>query len=79
MFFIVMAVLGIFIVALVLYCLTVRIVERNTVRLTEDEEGRIQFVDYIDDGGMEEVDDIFVIDVEEGIDVTQDYRILNTN
>ena len=79
MFFIVMAVLGIFIVALVLYCLTVRIVERNTLRLTEDEEGRIQFVDYIDDGGMEEVDDIFVIDVEEGIDVTQDYRILNTN
>ena len=79
MFFIVMAVLGIFIVALVLYCLTVRIVERNTVRLTEDEEGRIQFVDYIDDGGMEEVDDIFVIDVEEGIDVTHDSRILNTN
>ena len=75
-----MAVLGMLIVALVLYCLTVKIVERNTVRLLrENEEGLIHFVGYIDDGGMEKVDDIFVIDVEEGIDVTQDSRILNTN
>ena len=79
LFFIIMAVLGMLIVALVLYYLTVKIVERNTVRLTEDEEGRIQFVDYIDDGGMEEDDDIFVIDVGEEMDVTQDFWILNTN
>ena len=74
-----MAVLGLFIVALVLYCLTVRIGGRNNGMLKEDEEDLIQFVDYIDDGGMEEDDDIFVIDVEEEIDVTPDFWILNTN
>ena len=72
-----MAVLGLFILALVIYCLATRTGGKDRGR--KDEEGLIQFVDNFDDGGMEEVDDIFVIDVEEGIDVTQDSQILNTN
>ena len=77
LFFIIMAVLGLFILALVIYCLATRTGGKDRGR--KDEEGLIQFVDNFDDGGMEEVDDIFVIDVEEGIDVTQDSQILNTN
>ena len=76
-FFSIMAVLGPFIVTLVIYCLATRTGGKDRGR--KDEEGLIQFVDNFDDGGMEEVDDIFVIDVEEGIDVTQDSQILNTN
>ena len=79
LFFIIMAVMGLFIlaVALVIYCLATRTGGKDRGR--KDEEGLIQFVDNFDDGWMEEVDDIFVIDVEEEIDVTPDFWILNTN
>ena len=62
LFFIIMAVLGLFIVALVIYCFPTRIGRKGTVN--KDEECLIQFVDNFDDGGMDEVDDIFVTDVE---------------
>jgi hypothetical protein len=75
--FIIMSVLVLFIVALVIYCLATRTLGRGAGR--KGDEGLIQLVYNVDTGGMEEVDDIFVIDVEEGIVVTQDYQIPNTN